>query len=230
MLQKPDFLGIWDPPNHASVPLHKLEEARKEAQKRAGRTTEGVTAAQPQVRTTGRGPDGRRSGARDTDACSETTQHRGEILRVQRAGFEVASPASAVLPRGSDEASTVEVGPSAPAMQEGYLATESTDVASEETSGLLARRVQGAVPADTQRKRFGDLTERRAENEYVDEEMRRRGFVLQAGQWVGGQMLPGEPRDANLAEDYLREKFRQEQAEERAEASQDWGRGRRLGD
>ena len=54
--------------------------------------------------------------------------------------------------------------------------------------------------------------------------------MLQAGQWVGGQMLPGEPRDTDLAEDFLREKFRQEQAEERAEASQDWGRGRRLGD
>ena len=124
----------------------------------------------------------------------------------------------------------MDVAPSAPAMHEGYLATVSTHVAPVEKSGLLARRVQGAVPADTQRKRFGDLTERRAENEYVDEEMRRRGFVLQAGQWVGGHMLPGEPRDANLAEDYLREKFRQGPAEERAEASQAWGRGRRLGD
>ena len=92
------------------------------------------------------------------------------------------------------------------------MATVSTDVAPVEKSGLLARRVQGAVPADTQRKRFGDLTDRRAENEYVDDEMKRRGFVLQASQWVGGQMLPGEPRDANLADDYLREMFRQELA------------------
>ena len=230
MLQKPDFLGIRDPPNHASVPLHKFEEARKEAQKRAGRTTEVVTAAQPQVRPTSRGSAGRRVGGRDLGDCNEIRQNRGEILRVQRASFEVASPASAVLPRGSDEASTVEVVPSAPAMQEDYVAAERTDVAPEEKSGLLARRVQGAVPADTRRKRFGDLTDRRPENEYVDEEMRRRGFVLQGGQWVGGQMLPGEPRDTDLAEDFLREKFRQEQAEERAEASQDWGRGRRLGD
>ena len=116
------------------------------------------------------------------------------------------------------------------AMHEGCLATVSTDVAPVEKSGLLARRVQGAVPADTQRKRFGDLTARRAENEYVDEEMRRRGFVLQARQWVGGHMLPGEPREANLGEAFLREKFRREQAEEKAEASQDFGRGRRLCD
>ena len=173
------------------MPLHKLEEARKEAQKRAGRLVEEVTAAPAPVREICRG--------------------RRELSRVQRAGFGVESSASADPPRGSDEASTADVGPSAPAMDEG-------------------RRVQGAVPADTQRKRFGDLTARRAENEYVDDEMKRRGFVLQAGQWVGGQMLPGEPRDANLAEDFLREKFRREQAEGRAEASQDWGRGRRLGD
>ena len=160
----------------------------------------------------------------------EMDRGRRELSRVQRAGFGVESSASADPPRGSDEASTADVGPSAPAMHEGCLATVSTDVAPVEKSGLLARRVQGAVPADTQRKRFGDLTARRAENEYVDEEMRRRGFVLQAGQWVGGQMLPGEPRDANLAEGFLREKFRREQEEERAEASQDWGRGRRLGD
>ena len=200
------------------MPLHKLEEARKEAQKRAGRTTVDVTAVQPHVRSIGRGPAGRRVGARDMEACSEATQQRGDNSRVQRAGFEVAC------------SSSQDVGPSSPAADHGVMTTEPTAVASAEQSGLLPRRVQGAVPADTQRKRFGDLTERRAENEYVDEEMRRRGFVLQAGQWVGGQMLPGEPRDANLAEGFLREKFRREQEEERAEASQDFGRGRRLCD
>ena len=129
-LQDPAFLGIWDPPSHASVPPHKLEEARKHAQKRAGRLVEEVTAVPAPAREMDRG--------------------RRELSRVQRAGFGVESSASADPPRGSDEASTVDVGPSAPAMDEG-------------------RRVQGAVPADTQRKRFGDLTARRAEHEYVDE-------------------------------------------------------------
>ena len=90
------------------------------------------------------------------------------------------------------------------------------------------RRGQGVSAADTQRRRFGDLEEHLAENRYVDEEMRRRGFVQQGTQWVGGQMLPGEPADANLREEYLRGEFRRQRAEEQASASRSWGHGRRL--
>ena len=42
--------------------------------------------------------------------------------------------------------------------------------------------------------------------------------------------MQGEPLDANLAEHFLRQKFQRQVAEDKAEASRDWGTGRRLGD
>ena len=68
----------------------------------------------------------------------------------------------------------------------------------------------------------------RAENTYVDDEMRRRGFVVHGGQWRQGQMLPGEPADANLGEAYLRERCRALRRQEAESGQQDWGQGRRL--
>ena len=233
-LQDPAFLGIWDPPEHASVPSHKLEEARKEAKRRVTRALEEVSVAPQQVRARGRGRGGRAVGARGSDGGLETTPRKGSVemefpapgqerARVQRAGFGVVGPeasTSAAPSVGADDASRAEVRDAAGAAD--------TVQRVEARRGVPTRRGHGAAAADTQRKRFGDLGETRAENEYVDEEMRSRGAVQQGGQWVGGQVRPGEPADVNLQEEYLREQFRRQRAEEKAKASRSWGHGHRL--
>jgi hypothetical protein len=66
----------------------------------------------------------------------------------------------------------------------------------------------------------------RAENEYVNEEMRKRGFQLQGGQWIGGQLLPGEQSDVYLTEAFLREQFQRHSVDD---LEGQWGEGHRLG-
>ena len=91
--------------------------------------------------------------------------------------------------------------------------------------GSKGRGRRGASDSGARR---GDMAVIRAENTYVDDEMRRRGFVVHGRQWRGGQMLPGEPADTNLGEAYLRERFRDLRRQEAESGQQDWGQGRRL--
>ena len=65
-----------------------------------------------------------------------------------------------------------------------------------------------------------------AENQYVEREMERRSFQRRDGQWVGGDLLPGDPSDGVDLESFLRRQF---QAQEGAARATAWGPGRTLG-
>jgi hypothetical protein len=94
-------------------------------------------------------------------------------------------------------------------------------------ASLLRPRVRGLTGrGGVDGVRRGDMSEILAENEYVDEELRRRGFQLHGGQWIGGQVLPGEPSDVNLAERFLREQYELRRV---GDGTPSWGEGRRLG-
>ena len=195
----------------------------------AARDTDGGLEATPGIARGGRGgaaPATDRSlTPGDGHRESERPAARMDLARVQRAGFGSSSAASAVGAPRVDDAVEVSFD----------VAAVPTDIVPEEEGkqetvpGVRGRRMHGVAPVDSRRKRLGDIKEITAENHYVDDEIKRRGFVEHAGQWVGGVMLPGEPQDANLAEQFLRDKFRRQLAEQKAEASQDWGLGRRLG-
>ena len=83
---------------------------------------------------------------------------------------------------------------------------------------------------------IGDLSEARAENEYVDTQMRERGYNLVGGQWVGGVAKAedsAERLEADRAcreEKFLREQFRADRAiAAAAKREAAWGSGTRLG-
>jgi len=75
-----------------------------------------------------------------------------------------------------------------------------------------------------------DVAEIRRENQFVAEEMEKRGFQQQdygSGlQWVGGVSLPGDPEDDRQLEAFLRSKYHEKVRRER-EAT--LGTGRTLG-
>ena len=96
-------------------------------------------------------------------------------------------------------------------------------VQSNSASGLgKRRRGRGGVRG---------LQETHAENEFVDEEMRKRHFHLTSGgQWLGGVLLPGDPEDDQFLEGFLRQQFRAKREQEQTSSTDAaWGAGRRLG-
>ena len=246
--------GVWDPPAHVALPPEKLKEATPVAERRAlagarstARPSEGGGGAQP--RSKGKGapvPERSQEGGGEAQAqrerrgkgrggCGGRAQTSAAAVGGSAADRQRASSRPGAVSTGASPASLAGPAPSAGRSGGPLLKRRAGDGdagcnARARQWGAGVSGVGVSVPGAQSTRRRADLASIHAENEYVDQEMRRRGFQLRRGQWQGGQMLPGEPQDVNLREDFLRAEFRRARSEEDAHASQQWGCGRRLGD
>jgi hypothetical protein len=207
--------GLWDPPLHTSLPATKLEEARAAVaawHARVVRDMAGVAAAVGvSARKQVSGSVGK---ARGKGRGGKHAVHPGV-----EAVFEDAASAAPEPPVLDDRISYSSAPAARPLVRVGGQA-------SVVGSSLLRPRVRGSSGrGGGDGARRGDMSGIRAENEYVNEEMRRRGFQLQGGQWIGGQFLSGELSDVNLTEAFLREQFQRQSVD----GSGQWGEGHRLG-
>ena len=139
-------------------------------------------------------------------AAASRDSARGVGSRVRRAGFD-ASPHDI---GGAGRGASVELGVSRPA--------------------------RGRGARSTARGTRGDMGAILAENQYVDDEMRARGFQQVNGQWIGGVASQADSAsrlvaiDADQEEVFLRQRFRDNQNVEAAEVQEaPWGVGQRLG-
>ena len=231
--------GVWDPPSHASLSERKRAEGGKEAARRASigaRALEVSEVAVTSVRAgsaeaSGRGQQrGRgRRGSGAVSAGAALASGGTAVTDSARAEAVSALPPeriAGVRGRGGRGAGSLSSG-SAPVVS-GPSAESSVARSLVVTPGARGGSKGRGRGGSGSRGGRGDMAAIRAENTYVDDEMRRRGFVVHGGQWRGGQMLPGEPADANLAEAFLRERFRDLRRQEAEAGQQGWGQGRRL--
>jgi hypothetical protein len=208
--------GLWDPPLHTSLPATKLEEARaavaawhaRAVRDKAGDATAAGVSARNQV-------NGSVGNARGKGRGGKHAAHPGvEAVNEDAAS---AAPEPSVL---DDCISYSSASAARPLVR---VAGQRSVVG----SSLLRPRVRGSSGrGGGDGVRRGDMSGIRAENEYVNEEMRKRGFQLQGGQWIGGQLLPGEQSDVYLTEAFLREQFQRHSVDD---LEGQWGEGHRLG-
>ena len=166
--------------------------------------------------------------------------------RVQRAGFTASRDEDAVQGAlkitGRSSAAGRRPAPAASARElvlesaqgRAEAPAELRGVTDEGAPGALQRgrpRRQGwSVLPQAPRSTVHDMSEFRAEDQFVAAEMERRGFQrVDYGsglQWVGGVALPGDPEDDRQLEAFLRRQYQDMRLQEREAAL---GRGHRLG-
>ena len=100
----------------------------------------------------------------------------------------------------------------------------------------ISRPARGRGARNTGRGARGDMGAIHAENQYVDDEMRARGFQQVNGQWIGGVASHADPAsrvvaiNAEQEEQFLRQRFRENQSIDAAQRQEAlWGVGQRLG-